>query len=43
MGNDEQLECEGQVQNLPINIQDHCLQISAYLLPIAAADLMLGT
>ena len=43
VGNGEQLECEGQVQNLLIHIQGHCLRISAYLLPIAAADLVLGT
>jgi len=41
VGNGEQLECE--VQNIPIQIQGHSLYISAYVLPITAAELVLGS
>jgi len=43
VGNEEQLECEGEVQNIPVQIQGHSLYISAYVLPIAAAELVLGS
>jgi len=43
VGNREQLECEGEVQNIPVQIQGHYLYISAYVLPIAAAELVLGS
>ena len=43
VGNGELLTCEGQVRDTPIHIQGHTLQISAYLLPIAVAELVLGT
>jgi len=39
----EQLECEGEVQNIPVQIQEHSLYISAYVLPIAGAELVLGS
>jgi len=41
VGHGEQLECEGEVQNIPVQIQGHSLYISAYVLPIAAAELVL--
>jgi len=43
VGNGEQLECEGEVQNISVQIQRHSLYISAYVLPIAAAELVLGS
>ena len=43
VGNGEQLECEGEVQNIPVQIQGHSFYISAYVLPIAAAELVLGS
>ena len=43
VGNGEQLDCEGQVHNIPIHIQGYCLHVSAYLLPIAVVELVLGT
>ena len=41
--NEEHLACEGQVHNIPIHIQSHCLQVSTYLLPFVVAELVLGT
>jgi len=41
VGNGEQLECEGEVQNIPVQIQGHSLYISTYVLPIATAKLVL--
>jgi len=41
VGNGEQLECQGKVQNIPVQIQGHSLYILAYVLPIAAAELVL--
>jgi len=43
VGNGEQLECEGEVQNILVQIQGHSLYISAYVLPISAAELVLGS
>jgi len=43
VGNGEQLECEGEIQNILIQIQGHSLYISAYVLPIATAELVLGS
>jgi len=43
VGNGEQLECEGEVQNILVQIQGHSLYISAYILPIAAAEFVLGS
>ena len=43
VGNGEQLECEGEVQNIPVQIQGHSLYISAYVLPITVAELVLGS
>ena len=43
VGNGHKLECEGEVRWLPVQIQGHSIQVSAYVLPIAAADLVLGT
>jgi len=43
VGNGEKLECGGEVQNIPIQIQGHSLYISVYVLPIAAAELVLGS
>jgi len=40
VGNGEQFECEGEVQNIPVQIQGNSLYISAYVLPIAAAELV---
>jgi len=37
------LECEGEVHNIPVQIQGHSLYISVYVLPIAAAELVLGS
>ena len=36
------MECEGEVQNIPVQIQGHSLYISVYILRIAAAELVLG-
>jgi len=41
VGNGEQLQCEGEVQNIPVQIQRHSLYILAYVLPIVAAELVL--
>ena len=43
VGNGDLLECEGVVKQIPVHIQGHSLSISAYVLPIAAAELVLGT
>ena len=43
VGNGEQLECEGEVQNIPVQIQGRSLYISAYVLPIVVAELVLGS
>ena len=43
VGTGEQLECEGEVQNILVQIQGHPLYISAYVLPIVAAELVLGS
>jgi len=43
VGNGEQLECESEVQNIPLQIQGHSLYISAYVLLIAATKLVLGS
>ena len=43
VGNGEQLKCEGEVQNILVQIQGHYLYVSAYVLPIAATELVLGS
>ena len=43
VGNGHQLECEGEVRQVPVHIQGHSIQVSAYVLPIAAVNLVLGT
>ena len=43
VGNGNQLECKGEIKQIPLVIQGHCLQVSTFLLPIAAAELVLGT
>ena len=43
VGNGDLLTWEGQGKHTPMNIQGHTLQISAYILPIATAELVLGT
>ncbi|XP_025628555.1 uncharacterized protein [Arachis hypogaea] len=42
MGNGALLQCEGEVRDLPVSIQDHLLLISAFVLPIASEELVLG-
>ncbi|RYR60616.1 hypothetical protein Ahy_A04g017669 [Arachis hypogaea] len=42
VGNSALLQCEGEVRDLPIFIQDHLLLISAFVLPIASEELVLG-
>ena len=39
--NGEQLECEGEVHNISVQIQGHSLYISSYVLLIAVAELVL--
>jgi len=38
----ELLHCEGQVHNVPIQIQQHTLKVNAFVLPIATEELVLG-
>ncbi|CAJ2644751.1 unnamed protein product [Trifolium pratense] len=42
VGNGEIMTAEGVIKQLPINIQSHKLEVSAYLLPVAGADVILG-
>ncbi|XP_015964754.1 uncharacterized protein LOC107488512 [Arachis duranensis] len=42
VGNGELLRCEGEIKEVPIVVQDHCLCISTYLLPIILEELVLG-
>ncbi|XP_057723463.1 uncharacterized protein LOC130939370 [Arachis stenosperma] len=42
VGNGGLLQCEGEVRDLPVSIQDHLLLISAFVLPIASEELVLG-
>jgi len=42
VGSGELLHCEGEVTNIPIHIQGHTLCISAFVLPIASKELVLG-
>ena len=43
VGNGEQLKCEGEVQNIPVKIRGHFSYILAYVLPITATELVLGS
>ena len=43
VGNGHQLEYEGEVKHIPVHIQGYSIQVSTYVLPIAAVDLVLGT
>jgi len=43
VGNAEQLEYEGEVQNILVQIQGHSLYISAYVLPIIVVELVLDS
>ncbi|MCI10290.1 hypothetical protein A2U01_0031383, partial [Trifolium medium] len=43
VGNGESLTVEGFVRQLPLQVQGHELHIPAYLLPVAGADLILGS
>ena len=38
----ELLKCDGQVRNVPINIQQHTITMNAFVLPIASEELVLG-
>lgn len=42
MGNDLALTVEGMVRNVEVQIQDHALQSSMFLLPVVGTDLVLG-
>ncbi|XP_025635201.2 uncharacterized protein [Arachis hypogaea] len=42
VGNGALLQCEGEVRDLPVSIQNHLLLISAFVLPIASEELVLG-
>ncbi|XP_019417272.1 PREDICTED: uncharacterized protein LOC109328313 [Lupinus angustifolius] len=42
VGNGNYLIAEGQVKQVQVMIQGHMLQLSAYLLPVTGADLILG-
>lgn len=43
VGNGQNLLVEGMIPELPISVQGHQLTIPVYLLPVAGADLILGT
>ncbi|RYQ83999.1 hypothetical protein Ahy_B10g102892 [Arachis hypogaea] len=42
VGNGELLQCEGEVRAVPVMVHDHTLFITAFLLPIASEELVLG-
>ena len=37
------MECEGEVQKVLVQIQGHSIHVLAYILPIAAVELVFGT
>lgn len=43
VGNGQSMTAEGMIQHLPVAIQGHDLTVPVYRLPIAGADLVLGT
>jgi len=42
VGNGQLLQCEGVVRDVPVKIQDKLLFITAFVLPIATEELVLG-
>jgi len=42
VGNEELLQCEGEVRDVLVKIQDKLLFITAFVLPIATEELVLG-
>ena len=42
VGSGELLTCEGQVRNVPLQIQHHTITVIAFVLPIASEELVLG-
>jgi len=42
VGSGELLQCEGEVRNMPVTIQQHTLNVNGFVLSIASEELVLG-
>nr|KYP73578.1 hypothetical protein KK1_006221 [Cajanus cajan] len=42
VGNGNYLTCEGRIRQVPLSIQGHTIHLSAFLLPVSGAEIILG-